>query len=240
MSNLVKAEFYYLFRNVRFYVFLGIIIAYDLVAMIWNPRFEMSGNNNLMLSFTQGIALIFVAILLLEFSHKDFTNKTMKNYVGCGISLFRVYFAKLLVCMTAVLIILLVANICEQIGYVVIGDNTFDNIRYGDILIRTFCTLLQCSVVFFICSLISNGAISIIVSIFYLVGLQLVFQLVPVKALNSLDDFLLANITNEISHFSQIPVDCAVPVELRLCISIVIVAALAFLGAFLYSKREVK
>lgn len=34
MSNLVKAEFYYLFKNVRFYVFLGIIIAYDAVAMI--------------------------------------------------------------------------------------------------------------------------------------------------------------------------------------------------------------
>lgn len=200
----------------------------------------MTGNTNLMLSVTQAITLIFVAILLLEFSHKDFTNKTMKNYVGCGISLFRVYFAKLLVCMTAVLIILLVANACEQIGYVVVGDNTFDNIKYGDILIRTFCTLLQCSVVFFICSLISNGAVSIIVSIFYLVFLQVIFQMAPVKLLNDLEPFLLTNITNEISHFSQLPVDCAVPVEIRLCISIVVVVLIAFLGAFVYSKKEVK
>lgn len=199
----------------------------------------MSPGQNVMLMTTQGVTLICVAILLLEFAHKDFKNKTMKNYVGCGISLFKVYFVKLIVCMVAVFILLLFSTITEQIGYCILEHRAITTIAFSNLILRVICTLLMSAVIFFICSLVSNGAISILLSVVYL-AIPFIFSAIE-GIPKAISPFLIANYINIIAPMANPMVDtCSVAPGLRLLISLVVVFLITLFGAFLYSKRTVK
>ena len=224
MKNLMKAEFYYLLKNIRFYVFLAIIFVGNLVAQL--------AKIDKITPIISVLAFIFVAIIILEFSHKDFNQKTMKNYVGSGLSLFKVYFGKMIVCLCAVFAILLALNLASAIG-------NFQGFSTQEAIIGIVFSLLKAIVVFAICSLIPSGVISIIVSIVYLAGLPILLTVVDMGVMNGLSNFLLDTLKMCILQPEKATI-AASEIWWHLSITVAIIAGLAFAGAVVYSKREVK
>lgn len=243
MKNLLRAEFYYLSKSKRFYIFIGLIALVNIVALIIH--------NDKIITLSEFLAFIFSALIILEFSHKDFNQKTMKNYVGGGLNLFKVYIGKLIVCITAVFILLATLTITETIAQQVIGVS---NLNIAGVVLSLFINLLKCVVVFAICSLISSGAASIIVSLAYIIGIPIASAFIHEPWMNAINPFLLDNLQNAVKFLgSVLPQDSSVVQALitngsvnagivawHLAVTFVIVVLLALLGAFVYSKREVK
>lgn len=240
MKNLLKAEFYYLIKNIRFYVFLGLIAAGNISGIIFN--------NSLLPAIANLAVFVFAAILLLEFSHKDFNNKTMKNYVGCGKTLFQVYFAKLLICLLAVFALIAVQKIFGTWAEIYTGVKTIEEYSAFTIIASIIINLLQCSVVFCICSLIPSGAISIIVSLLYVVIFPVAKDFIKNDIFDAINPFLLDTIGNDIYGQSVNGLEVAQTTAatlsgdlvLHFAVALVVVAAINVLGAYVYSKREVK
>ena len=246
MKNLLKAEFFYLTKSIKYYVFIGIILACSIATFV--------SKNSFIPTALQFVSIVFCAVMVLEFSHKDFKNKTMKNYVGCGIPLWKVYFAKLIVCFVAVLIILLISNISSEVSQVACGLKEAASVNFAAIILDIVVDMIEATVVFFFCSFISSGVVSILIAVVYTVIAPLILTFVNIGFLEPIKPFLSFNITGELSQNSLSEAmsgstDAVASLEpsavtpeilLHLCVPIIIAIALSCLGAFFYSKREVK
>lgn len=250
MNDVLKAEFYYLFKNIRYYVFVGIVLAGNILSvLIQNP--EIKQIINAVMSI---VSFVFVAILLLEFTHKDFVNKTMKNYVGTGVNLKKVYFVKLIVCLSAVFVIMLISAAFREVSN---ASTTATGYNFNVIvfILNLLLNLFQASVVFFICSLIRSGAFAVIVSLVYYIILppaigviiNMIENDVVKNIVNQIQENLSSTLMNRLSNISlngmeitqNIPI-VSPELIVHFVVCTVVVVAITILGSYLYSLREVK
>lgn len=221
MRDIIRAESYYLLKNVRYYVFLAVIFVLRILSAV--PNFTWLSTT------TDFIFYIFIVILVLEFSHKDFNLGTMKNYVGSGVSLENVYFGKLLTCMIAVVILSVVNIALRDVVDIILGNGSVDIVRQ---LISLLISIEKNCILFFICSLITSSVFAVIIGIAYSIVLGFVCALIKNPVTEAISPFLLDNINNA----EKFTFD----VMWHLLVTTLVVAIIVYLGAKLYSKREVK
>lgn len=240
MKNLLKAEFYYLYKNIRYYVFVALIILGNLSSIIFKQ--------NVISLIANFAVFVFAAILLLEFSHKDFKYKTMKNYIGSGQSLIKVYFAKLIVCLVAIFILMFFQRCLGTTSDIVCNSKEISDINYIAIALSMFINLLRCTVIFCICSLISSGSLSIVVSLIYVLIIPIVKSFIKNDVLQAIDPFMLDSIENSINGQAMngleitqdLPVIFDANFFLHLGVAICVVAVINIIGCYVFSRREVK
>lgn len=239
MKNILSAEFYYLLKNIRYYIFIVLVAAGHVAGIIMN--------NTLITAVMQLVTIVFCAILVLEFSHKDFKNKTMKNYVGCGIPLSKVYFSKLIVCLVAVTIILLISNSLNEIAKIVCDTNIPASFSISKFIVSLFVYIVEIIVVFFFCSFIRSGVLSILVAVLYTCVAPFAINMIQNDIIAAIRPYFSFNILQELEGTDMLGAAIegaatGVTPELlmHMGVSILIAIALSCLGAFLYSKREVK
>lgn len=251
MKNLLKAEFYYLYKNIRYYVFILLIIAGYVAAFITK--------NSIIPTIMTLVTLVFAAIIILEFSHKDFNHKTMKNYVGSGIPLWKVYFAKFIICLVAVTIMIVLSDVVNPFAQVVCGSMEMSQINAQFIIVGIIVNLIEVTVVFFFCSFIRSGVLSILVAVLYTCVAPFVLAFIHNDIIDAIAPFLSYNIQSQmtntdmasditsamtnpdaVSQATTAAAQLTPEILLHLCVPIVIAAALTCLGSYLYSLREVK
>lgn len=253
MKNLLKAEFYYLFKNIRYYVFIALVAAGYIATFISKISF--------LPPIMTLVSIVFCAIIILEFSHKDFTHKTMKNYVGCGTPLWKVYFAKYIICLAAIAILIIMSSILTPFAEVVCGSKTMSQLSFEYILVGIIVELIQATVVFFFCSFIRSGVLSILIAILYTViapfvlsfaknANDIVAAIYPYLSFSIQEQMtktdtasLLSTAMTDPNMADQLTASAAhltPEIFLHLCVPIVVAIALTCLGSFLYSLREVK
>lgn len=172
MKNLIKFEFRKLFRQKSFYVIMTIITALPLLfaALIRYTESGIDSSDNgigaweftsmgVMNSNFTMVFGIFVSLFVCE----DFVHDILKNFFAKGYSRTKLYFAKYIVTLTAMLIIFTVMSVSSFITVTVMWDTGAAE-NYPELILSQLGVLLGYHAFFFALSVIigrTGGAIAI-------------------------------------------------------------------------------
>lgn len=143
MSNLLRSDFYRLFKSKAFYICTGVasfLMGLNIFMSYWashlNAENEKAYADMLpkdgisygLSAFAAGNVQMILAIITAIFITSEFAHGTMKNVVSKGFSKIKIYFSKLITMLAAVYIIifttLIVGTICCTIVTGTVGDFT--------------------------------------------------------------------------------------------------------------------
>ena len=223
MKNLLKFEFHKLFRQKSFYICAAVMIGFsilsiilthllaktapqDLVDMInaprslWDVLIATLGGANFTL-----ISGIFIAIFVCE----DFSNGAIKNIYSRDFSKTKVFFAKLIVVLCAVLLMFFANLIVSAIiGLILFGVDLYHP-KYIGLLFSQLALIVGYSAFTFAISIIfKKMGPAIAISILVPLGISLIFSLLDVAfGLETLlvADFWLDGIATRLSTVATSP-----------------------------------
>ncbi|MBR4270124.1 MAG: ABC transporter permease [Clostridia bacterium] len=251
MKNLLKFEFHKLFRQKSFYVCAGIMAAFSILSIIlielvvkttpdmsnlidtprsvWDIMLGTLNNANFVL-----IAGIFVAIFVCD----DFSSGTIKNIYSRGFSKTKVFFAKLIVALTAVLIMYF-ANLIISIimGLILFGTHLF-HAKYIGLLFAQLALIIGYSTFAFSVSMIFKKigpviAITILVPMVIGLFLSLFDVALGLESLKAAD-FWLEGMAARLSTVATLPLQ----IILSAIGSLIYAAIFAVIGWYSNKKLE--
>lgn len=209
MGNLVKFEFYKLFRQKSFYICSAIMVGLILIStftlnMLVNISQGAMGADGVTVSMMGDMELsgiymltgalagndisIILAVLLALFICTDYTNGTLKNVIAKGYNRISVYGAKFVVSLVAATILAVISwltgfvsgTVCWGVG------NLSDGVNVGRIILILAVQLLgmyaYTSFFFLICVLLKKTGGAIAVGIVTPLVLSIVLSLVDILA----------------------------------------------------------
>lgn len=201
MKNLLRFEFHKLFRAKSFYICTAVIFLMSFLTILVNKLFLSSTEMaslmpdamQTMLSavsssnFTM-IAGIFIAI----FACYDYEQQTIKNIYSHGFSKNKVYFAKLIICSIAIIIMFTLTLLFNYLlGLTMLNGATKDGNYLGLFLGQLIYVVTYCSFVFAISLIVKKVGISIA---FAILGPSLITLLITlIDSLLKLKDFKISS-----------------------------------------------
>lgn len=201
MKNLLRFEFHKLFRAKSFYICTAVIFLMSFLTILVNKLFLSSTEMaslmpdamQTMLSavsssnFTM-IAGIFIAI----FACYDYEQQTIKNIYSHGFSRNKVYFAKLIICSIAIIIMFALTLLFNYLlGLTMLNGATKDGNYLGLVLGQLIYVVAYCSFVFAISLIVKKVGISIA---FAILGPSLITLLITlIDSLLKLKDFKISS-----------------------------------------------
>ena len=201
MKNLLRFEFHKLFRAKSFYICTAVIFLMSFLTILVNKLFLSSTEMaslmpdamQTMLSavsssnFTM-IAGIFIAI----FACYDYEQQTIKNIYSHGFSKNKVYFAKLIICSIAIIIMFALTLLFNYLlGLTMLNGATKDGNYLGLFLGQLIYVVAYCSFVFAISLIVKKVGISIA---FAILGPSLITLLITlIDSLLKLKDFKISS-----------------------------------------------
>ena len=201
MKNLLGFEFHKLFRAKSFYICTAVIFLMSFLTILVNKLFLSSTEMaslmpdamQTMLSavsssnFTM-IAGIFIAI----FACYDYEQQTIKNIYSHGFSRNKVYFAKLIICSIATIIMFALTLLFNYLlGLTMLNGATKDGNYLGLVLGQLIYVVAYCSFVFAINLIVKKVGISIA---FAILGPSLITLLITlIDSLLKIKDFKISS-----------------------------------------------
>ncbi len=201
MKNLLGFEFHKLFRAKSFYICTAVIFLMSFLTILVNKLFLSSTEMaslmpdamQTMLSavsssnFTM-IAGIFIAI----FACYDYEQQTIKNIYSHGFSRNKVYFAKLIICSIATIIMFALTLLFNYLlGLTMLNGATKDGNYLGLVLGQLIYVVAYCSFVFAISLIVKKVGISIA---FAILGPSLITLLITlIDSLLKIKDFKISS-----------------------------------------------
>ena len=176
MRNILKFEFHKLFRQKSFYICSAIMVVFSVLGIMItkslaenNPELitgNLSGLDSLLTAITSAnffmISGIFVALMVCN----DYDNQTIKNIYSRGFSKVKVYFAKLIVSMCAVVVMFaLTLGVSYISGNSAFGNNVAEGNYVGLLLGQIVLVLAYSTFVFAISSIFRKVGTSIALAI---------------------------------------------------------------------------
>ncbi len=192
MNNILRFEFHKLFKQKSFFICTGVMFAFTFLAIVilevlvknapvnmaglittpqscWDVLLTTIDNSNFIL-----ISSIFIAIFICE----DFSNGAIKNIYSRGITKTQVFISKLIVVVTAALIMFALNLVFSLlVGLIFYGGNSFD-VKYLWLILSQIPLVLASTTFAFAVSFISKKmGPSIAISILGLMIISLFFSL---------------------------------------------------------------
>ena len=248
MRNILKFEFHKLFRQKSFYVCSAIMVAFSLLAIMItkslienNPELitgNLSGLDSLLTAITSAnffmISGIFVALMVCN----DYDNQTIKNIYSRGFSKVKVYFAKLIVSMCAVVVMFALTLVVSYISGASAFGNESGNGNYLALILGQIPLVIAYStLVFAISSIFRKVGTSIALAILGPSLVNTVFNLLD-SFLNTnqfkLSNFWLDSFTTDLTALTT------PTTRIIVCVVCSIIYAVGFvvLGLYLSKKQE--
>ncbi|MDD3173918.1 MAG: ABC transporter permease subunit [Herbinix sp.] len=154
MSNLLRSDFYRLFKSKSFYICTAVVLFFSALTIFmldWASNLASGEGNAMdatlfykdgitygMTAFASGNLQMILAIVTAIFVTAEFAHGTMKNVVSKGFSKIQIYLSKLITMIAAtymiILATLIVGTICATIVTGTLGDFTGE---YVSLLLKT-------------------------------------------------------------------------------------------------------
>jgi len=257
MSNLLKTDFYRLFRSKSFYICgfiafalfdLGLILIYLLSNMAAVNGAEISvaksGIEFGLNAFPDMDSQIILSIIIGIFITSEFSHGTMKNVVSKGFSRIQIYFSKLITMIAATYMIILVTFLTGTIGASIItgkiGDFSSNSIaKYArtigiELLLYAALTALLVAVGMLIRNLGGVIAINIVGIIIFIPIILNILQAISNDKIKFMDFTLMSNM-------SLYVVNAEPAAYLRtFIVALAYFAVPTALGVFAFVKADVK
>ncbi|MFG6358312.1 MAG: ABC transporter permease [Acetatifactor sp.] len=173
MSRLLRANFTRLWRNRLFWIAIVIVLA-TAVAAVFNQAQYTYVPDGLLFSGINIISVI-AAVFVSIFTGTEYSDGTMRNKLAVGHSRVAVYFANLIVCVAAALIMhiaLIAVVVC--LGVPVIGTFTLDAGLAAKLFIYSILVVTVYAAIFVLCSMLitskAAGAITVIFLTYAMIG----------------------------------------------------------------------
>lgn len=262
MINLLKSDFYRLFRSRAFYICTlvsSIIFAAGAFLIRWSSQLiakvqkletvpELpfkSGISYGFTAFTNGNLPIFMSIFIAIFVTAEFVHGTMKNAVSKGFSKIMIYISKLITMTAATLIMILTMLILGLVSGTIVsgsfvagGDDFLLLLRMVVIEILLHAALT--SVFVMIGMIIKNNGGTIAVNIIGVSMLgPLIYQILDML-IDPKKSFALYGLQNNIVLFNLNLVRTSEDIIRAILVGIVFLAATAAAGLLVFRKADVK
>lgn len=265
MNNLLKSDFYRLFKSRSFYICTLIAsLLYGLSAFIIKWTYDTmiklegfgeaadypfkSGLSYALSSFSSGDIFLFMAIIIAVYTASDYTHGTMKNVVSKGFSKINIYMSKLITMSAACLIVILAMFIVGLIsGAIVTGKLTDTNPVYGTALqtlrmigIEILLSIAVVALFIMISMLVRNTGVAIAINIVGVIYFgRLIFQILDMifKVKESLTRFSLMEVS---SSFYNKLVDSSDDLIRAVLVGLAYLAVSTVAGIFAFKRMDVK
>lgn len=254
MLNLLRSDFYRLFKSKFFYICTAVaifLVAISIFAVKWSSDLSGSempytdGISYGLLSFSNGNVQMIIAIITAIYVAAEFSHGTMKNVVSKGFSRVHIYLSRLIaMIVTSYIVIILcavVGTICATIVTGTIGDLTGDYLV--DILklvgIELFLNAAYIAVLILIAMVVKNlGGVIAIDILGILTVIPLIYALLGVLFHNKIDFTKFSLLFNMAFYYNNEAIGAD---YLRSAIvGLVFFAVTTALGIFAFVKSDVK
>lgn len=185
MRKLLSADFSRLWKDKTFWLCMAVMLVYSIVYMLSGCRqaiIDMSEYNYGIDEYYFHFALsigIFCALFGSMFLGTEYSDGTIRNKIVVGHKRTNIYIANLITTFTATLLIMLVWLIGAMIAIPTLGVWKMDitNLLVY-ILIAVLFTAALSAIITFVCMQSTNKAITVVVSIFLVLGLLIISSMI--------------------------------------------------------------
>jgi len=256
MKNLLKSDFYRLFKSKSYYICMLVAAALIIVGLVisnalskqdvaYATLLNKDGMSYGLKTFGDGNVIMIMSIFISIFVTAEFSQGTMKNVVSKGFSKVQVYLSKLVTMTVATYIAFLVAFIVSVVGGSIItgkfGDFTgaFVGIAMKTIGIELLLTLAMTAVFVMIAMVFKNlgGVIAInIIGVFTF--LNLIFSALQYLVDNKIK-FTEFSLSYNMSLYGVDQVAGSIFLRSTI-VGLVFLAVFTALGLWLFKKADVK
>lgn len=260
MKNLLKSDFYRLFRSLSFYICTAVsVILYVSAIFLLKLSFKLLESQGInspfpykdglhygLAAFSDGTLRIILAVFIAIFVTSEFSHGTMKNTVSKGFSRRKIFCSKLITMSAAAFIMLLITVITATLagGLITgsIGGYMKDHIK--DALLTTGVECLLFIAFAAILVMLSNtirnlgGAISLAIIGAIILEPQLFNALEVV--IKSKIDFSMFSLGNNIVYYANVIGASATDYIRSLIVAAVFFIIATVFGVFMFKKSDVK
>ncbi len=220
MKQVIRAEFYYLSKSFKLWIYLGIFVICSVVNTI------MTKNPGLSISL-----FVISTLLVSELTHKDGDKTTLKNIAGSGITYGEIFRAKCAVAIIVGVSMLVVTTVAGIIGNLITDP---DGIVWSEVLLRFLTRFANYFIILIVGELTGSVAGTIVLSILITGALPVFFYFMSggQSAMSKLCDKIYPF---TLDGLSEDPMKIAIP---KYFLVIGIIAVLLFLCEKHYVKKH--
>lgn len=256
MLNLLRSDFYRLFRSKSYYICMAVAFALSILEIVIVYMMNKTSGNNVsttafngfafgMSAFTGGNIPMLLGITTAIYVAADFAHGTMKNVVSKGFSKIHIYLSKLITMIVASFLFLFATMLVATISATIIsgklgeftGEYVWQVFKILGIELLLYAALT--SILLLVSMVVKNlGGVIAINMIYILIFDQLFFSLLQLIAKDKIL-FTKYSLLNNITFYAGEVIEGSDYLRSALVALVILVITIA-LGLFVFKKSDVK